>query len=75
MKIEYKVGDIISYPIPGVLVGKYYENTVNTEVVITKIYEDISEDGVIVDMQPLDKSISEKISGKLLYGKTYKIQK
>lgn len=73
MKIEYKVGDVISYPIPGVLIGKYYENTINKEVIITKIYEDISEDGIIVDMQPLDNSISKKISGKLLYEKIYKV--
>jgi len=73
MKIEYKVGDIINYPIPGVLTGKYYENTINKEVIITKIYKDISENGIIVDMQPLDNSISKQISGKLLHEQIYKI--
>lgn len=71
MKIEYKEGDIISYPIPGVCVGQCNENTVDKEARILKVYEGISEDGVIVDFELLDKSIIGTISGKLLNEKNY----
>ena len=75
MKIEYKVGDIISYPVPGVCVGQCNENTVDKEARILKVYEGISEDGVVVDMELLDKSIVGTISGKLLYNKNYGIRR
>lgn len=73
MKIEYKVGNIISYPVPGVCVGQYDKNTVNKEARILKVYEGISEDGLVVDMELLDKSIIGTISGKLLYNRNYGI--
>lgn len=73
MKIEYKAGDIISYPVPGACVGQYNKNTVNKEARILKIYEGISEDGIIVDMEILDKSVIGIVSGKLLNNKDYGI--
>lgn len=75
MKIEYKAEDIISYPVPGVCVGQCNENTVDKEARILKVYEGISEDGVVVDMELLDKSIVGTISGKLLYNRNYGIRK
>lgn len=71
MKTEYKVGNIISYPVPGVCVGQCDKNTVNKEARITKNYENISEDGVIVEFELLDKSIIGTICGKLLNEKNY----
>lgn len=75
MKIEYKVEDIISYPVPGVCVGQCNENTVDKEARILKVYEGISEDGVVVDMELLDKSVVGTISGKLLYNRNYGIRR
>ena len=74
MKTEFKVGDIISYPIPGVSVGQCDKNTVNKEARILKVDKEISEDGVVVDMKLLDKSIVGIISGKLLYNRDYGIR-
>jgi hypothetical protein len=72
MKTEYKVGDIISYPIPGVCVGQCSENTVDKEARITKVCENINcNDGVIVEFELLDKSIIGTICGKLLNEKNY----
>ena len=72
MKIKYKVGDIIRYPVPGACIGQYFENTVDKEARIIRIHEEInSEDGVIVDCELLDKSITGTISGKLLSEKNY----
>lgn len=75
MKIEYKAGDIISYPVPGVCVGQCNENTVDKQARILKVYEGIGEDGVVVDMELLDKSVVGTISGKLLYNRNYEIRK
>lgn len=74
MKIKYKVGDIIRYPVPGACIGQYFENTVDKEARIIRIHEEInSKDGVIVDCELLDKSIAGTISGKLLNEKNYLI--
>ena len=75
MKVEYKEGDIISYPVPGVCVGQCNENTVDKQARILKVYEGISEDGVVVDMELLDKSIIGTISGKLLHNRNYGIRR
>lgn len=75
MKIEYKVGDIISYPVPGVCVGQYNKNTVNKEARILKVYEGISEDGLVVDMEIIDGTIKGIVSGKLLYNRNYEIRR
>lgn len=74
MKIEYKVGNIISYPMPGVCVGQCNENTVDKEARILKIYNNISNTGLIVDMEIIDGTVKGIVSGKLLYNKDYGIR-
>lgn len=69
--MNYKVNDEIYYPVPGVSLYRT-ENTVNTKVKITHIYNDIASDnGVIVDMVMLEHNPGKNISGKLLNSKNY----
>ena len=69
--MKYKVNDEICYPVPGVLFNSK-ENTANTKVRITHIYNDIvSDNGVIVDMIMLEQIPGKNISGKLLNSKNY----
>lgn len=69
--MDYKVNDEIYYPVPGVSLYRT-ENTVNTKVKITHIYNDIaSNNGVIVDMVMLEHNPGKHISGKLLNSKNY----
>jgi hypothetical protein len=67
MKTNHKVGDIISYPVPGVCVGQCDKNTVNKDCRIIKIYDNIicEDNGIIVDMEVLDCSIIGTLSGKI----------
>ena len=67
--MEYNVGEIISYPVPGVCVDEFYKNTVDKKAKIIKVYENISDNGVIVDMEILDGSVKGTLSGKLLNNK------
>lgn len=68
---EYKINEIISYPIPGVALG-IKENVFNTPVRITRIYHNIkSNDGIIVDMEPLYIPGIKSLTGKLLYSENY----
>lgn len=76
MKIEYKEGDIITYPVPGVCVGQCNENTVDKEACIIKIYDNIiSNNGLIVDIEIIDGTVKGIVSGKLLYNKDYGIRR
>lgn len=69
--MDYKVNNEIYYPVPGVSLYRT-ENTVNTKVKITHIYNDIASDnGVIVDMVMLEHNPGKNISGKLLNSKNY----
>ena len=69
--MKYNVNDEIYYPVPGVLFHST-ENTVNTKVRITHIYNDIvSDNGIIVDMIMLEHNPGKNISGKLLNSKNY----
>lgn len=69
--MDYKVNDEIYYPVPGVSLYRT-ENTVNTKVKITHIYNGIASDnGVIVDMVMLEHNPGKNISGKLLNSKNY----
>lgn len=72
--MNYKVNDIIYYPVPGAIYERK-ENTVLTKVKITHIYTNIlSPNGVIVDMEMLEIMPGKSISGKLLNNKNYKIK-
>lgn len=68
----YEINEVITYPVPGVSVNECEKNTVNKEMRIVKIYEGISGDGLIVDCELLDGSISGIFSCKLLNGVNYK---
>lgn len=68
---EYKVNEIILYPVPGVVLG-IRENVFNTPAKITHIYDNIKcDDGVIVDMELLYVPGVKSLSGKLLYSENY----
>lgn len=68
---EYKVNEIILYPVPGVVLG-IRENVFNTPAKIVRIYDNIKcDDGVIVDMELLYIPGVKSLSGKLLYSENY----
>lgn len=71
--MKYKVGEIISYPVPGVCVNEFDKNTVDKKAKLIKVYENISDNGVIVDMEILDGSVKGILSGKLLNDKNYRV--
>jgi hypothetical protein len=68
----YEINEVITYPVPGVIVNECEKNTVNKKMRIVNIYEGISGDGLIVDCELLDGSISGIFSCKLLNEVNYK---
>lgn len=70
--MKYEIGEIINYPVPGVAVGNCEENTINKDIRILNIYSSISDDGLIIDGEVLDGSITGVFSCKLLNSVNYK---
>jgi len=71
---NYKVNEIISYRVPGVVLG-IRENVFNTPAKITRIYDNIKcDDGVIVDMELLYVPGVKSFTGKLLHSENYSFE-
>lgn len=69
--MNYKVSDIIYYPVPGVVFG-VKENVIPTAARINHIYDNIKcEDGIIVDMELIDIPHIKQFTGKLLFSENY----
>lgn len=67
LKQELKIGDIIEYPVPGIIFGKWNINTIPTKAKILKIYDIECNDGIIINMELIESKIN--LSGKLKWTK------
>jgi hypothetical protein len=71
--MNYIIGDIITYPVPGVVVGNCEKNTVDKNIRIINIYENLSNDGIIIEGKIIDDSVKGLYVCKLLHTINYKV--
>lgn len=67
LKQYLKIGDIIEYPVPGIIFGKWNINTIPSKAKILKIYDIECDDGIIINMELIESKIN--LSGKLKWTK------
>ena len=67
LKQDLKIGDIIEYPVPGIIFGKWNINTIPSKAKILKIYDIECDDGIIINMELIESKIN--LSGKLKWTK------
>lgn len=70
--MEYKVNDIIYYPVPGCLFSNPKPGTVDVESRIIEIFDIQESDGIIVGIEFEMDGQMIKMGGKLLNSKNYK---
>ena len=70
--MEYKVNDIIYYPVPGCLFNEPKRGTVDVEARIIDIFDICENDGIIVGIEFEMDGQMRKMGGKLLNSKDYK---